>query len=58
MLLFVTLAPLLEMAKIGSFDEVKHLQLLKAVCFGIWRKRVVSLTNLFFAQVLIQDRWS
>lgn len=57
-LLFTPLAPLLEMAKTGSFDEVKHLQLLKVVCSGIWRKGVVSLTNPFFARVLIQDRWS
>lgn len=58
MLLFASLAPLLEMAKIGSFGELKHLQLLKVVSFGIGREREVSLTNLFFAQVLIQDHGS
>lgn len=57
-LLFLRFAPLLEIAKIGPFDERKHLQLLKVVCFGIGRERAVSLTDLFFTRVLIQDHWS
>lgn len=58
MVLFTPFALLLEIARVGPFDEMRYLQLLKVVCFGIGREREMTFTNLFFTQVIIQDHWS